>query len=100
MWQVRWAIPEGGLPADVPAVLHAPTVSEEPLGLPALLIGSFPLALDRRHVTPGPLTDFLVERAAESYVDLVRAMPVAPSVLDLVPGPMAKGDSTPRSAAA
>jgi hypothetical protein len=92
VWQLRWAIPEDGLPADVPAVLHAPTVSDEPIGLPALLIGSFPLAPDRRHIAPGPLADFLIERAAECYADLLRTLPVAPSLLDLVPGPMAKGE--------
>ena len=92
VWQLRWAIPVDGLPADVPAVLHAPTVSDEPIGLPALLIGSFPLAPDRRHIAPGPLADHLIERAAECYADLLRTLPVTPSLLDLVPGPMAKGE--------
>jgi hypothetical protein len=43
-WQVRWAVPEHGmgLPDDVPAVVHAPTPSDERLGLPALLIASLP----------------------------------------------------------
>ncbi|MGH3380138.1 MAG: sacsin N-terminal ATP-binding-like domain-containing protein [Actinoallomurus sp.] len=89
-WQVRWAIPEDAtLPPGVHSVIHAPTPSDEPLGLPALLIASFPLAPDRRHVAPGPLTDFLLERAAETYVEL---LPHAPRLLDLVPGPMAKGE--------
>jgi hypothetical protein len=93
-WQVRWAIPEGpaagrALPPGVPAVIHAPTPSDEPLGLPALLIASFPLAPDRRHVAPGPLTDFLLERAAETYVEL---LPHTPRLLDLVPGPVARGE--------
>lgn len=87
-WQVRWAMPEGPL-TGVPPVVHAPTPSDEPLGLPALLIASFPLAPDRRHVAPGPLTDFLVERAAEAYV---RLLPPEPRLLDLVPGPVAEGE--------
>jgi hypothetical protein len=102
-WRIRWAIPElesasaalGGsarLPDGVPAVVHAPTPSAEPLGLPALLLASFPLAPDRRHVAPGPLTDFLVERAAETYVRLLRELPATPRLLDLVPGPVATGE--------
>src|SRR6516165_259997 len=69
-WSVRWAVPvtlggqEGDLPAGrlpegVGAVVHAPTPTDEPLGLPALLLASFPLSPDRRHVAPGALTDFL-----------------------------------------
>ncbi|MFI0351644.1 sacsin N-terminal ATP-binding-like domain-containing protein [Actinomadura sp. 9N407] len=92
-WQIRWALPEEGrLPEGLPAVVHAPTPSDERLGLPALLIASFPLAPDRRHVAPGPLTDFLVERAADSYVALLRELPVSPRLLDLVPGPVAAGE--------
>ncbi|MDN3359917.1 hypothetical protein [Actinomadura sp. DC4] len=86
-WQIRWAMSDK--PSDVPAVVHAPTPSDEPLGLSALLLASFPLAPDRRHVAPGPLTDFLVERAAETYLAL---LPSTPALLDLVPGPMAKGE--------
>ncbi|MFD0691877.1 sacsin N-terminal ATP-binding-like domain-containing protein [Actinomadura fibrosa] len=91
-WQVRWALPDGGLPSHAPAVVHAPTPSDERLDLPALLIASFPLAPDRRHVAAGPLTDFLVERAAETYVRLLRARPASPELLDLVPGPVAAGE--------
>jgi hypothetical protein len=93
-WQLRWAITnEGGpgLPDEVPAVLHAPTPSAEPLGFPALLIASFPLAPDRRHVAEGPLTDFLVERAAAAYLDLLSGLPATPRLLDLVPGPVPEG---------
>ncbi|TDB88208.1 hypothetical protein [Actinomadura sp. 7K534] len=91
-WQVRWALPESGLPEGVPGVVHAPTPSDERLDLPALLIASFPLAPDRRHVAPGPLTDFLVERAAETYVRLLGELPVSPRVLRLVPGPVGAGE--------
>ncbi|GAA5073055.1 hypothetical protein HNP84_009277 [Thermocatellispora tengchongensis] len=92
-WMVRWAVPESGpLPATVPPVVHAPTPSDEPLDLRALLIASFPMATDRRHVAPGPLTDFLVERAAETYLDLLASLPRTPRLLDLVPGPMGKSE--------
>ncbi|MEV3927144.1 sacsin N-terminal ATP-binding-like domain-containing protein [Actinomadura coerulea] len=91
-WQVRWALPEGGLPEDTPGVLHAPTPSDERLDLPALLIASFPLAPDRRHVAPGALADLLVDRAAEAYVRLLGELPVSPKVLELVPGPIAAGE--------
>ncbi|MFG2006500.1 sacsin N-terminal ATP-binding-like domain-containing protein [Spirillospora sp. NPDC048911] len=92
-WQVRWAMPEaGGLPAGMPAVLHAPTPSDERLDLPALLIASFPLAPDRRHVAPGALTGFLAERAAEAYVQLLRGLPATTRLLDLIPGPVGAGE--------
>ncbi|TDD26732.1 hypothetical protein E1287_36000 [Actinomadura sp. KC06] len=91
-WHLRWALPEDGLPEDTPAVVHAPTPSDERLDLPALLIASFPLAPDRRHVAPGPLTDFLVDRAAETYVRLLTELDVSPSVLKLVPGPVGAGE--------
>ena len=102
-WLVRWAVPVGDgatgaagepgpLPKDVRPVLHAPTPSDEPLDLPALLIATFPMATDRRHVAPGPLTDFLVERVAETYLDLLAALPRTPRLLDLVPGPIGRSE--------
>ncbi|MEU5994587.1 hypothetical protein ABZ806_36910 [Spirillospora sp. NPDC047418] len=91
-WQVRWALPEDGWPGGVPSVVHAPTPSDERLDLPALLIASFPLAPDRRHVAPGSLAGFLAERAAEAYVRLLGELPVSPRVLDLVPGPVGAGE--------
>ncbi len=99
-WLVRWAVPVGdggsgepcALPKDVLAVVHAPTPSDEPLDLPALLITTFPMATDRRHVAPGPLTDFIVERVAEAYLDLLVALPRTPRLLDLVPGLMGRSE--------
>ncbi|MFG2642507.1 sacsin N-terminal ATP-binding-like domain-containing protein [Streptomyces sp. NPDC048370] len=95
-WSVTWAAPvdaEGAplYPRTAP-VVHAPTPTDEPLGLPALLIASFPLDTARRHPAPGPLTDFLVERAADAYAELLADWePVTVATIDLVPGPLGKG---------
>jgi hypothetical protein len=96
-WSVTWAVPvdsDGG-PARprTSAVVHAPTPSDEPLGVPALLIASFPLDSTRRHAAPGPLTDFLVQRAADAYAGLLADWrPVAAGIIGLVPGPLGKGE--------
>jgi hypothetical protein len=105
-WSVRWAvpvtdgIPTGRLPVGVTAVVHAPTPTDEPLSLPALLLASFPLSPDRRHVAPGPLTDFLVERAADAYAGLLPDLAPGPGLLDLVPGPVGQGELDARLAGA
>jgi hypothetical protein len=101
-WSVRWAVPvtpaadgdapAGRLPAGVSAVVHAPTPTDEPLGLPALLLASFPLSPDRRHVAPGPLTDFLAEQAAGAYARLLPGLAPGPGLLGLVPGPVGLGE--------
>ncbi|MFC9387343.1 sacsin N-terminal ATP-binding-like domain-containing protein [Streptomyces venezuelae] len=95
-WSVTWAVPvdaEGAprYPRTTP-VVHAPTPTDEPLGIPALLIASLPLDTARRHPAPGPLTDFLVQRAADAYAELLADwQPVTTATLDLVPGPLGKG---------
>ncbi|WP_309060448.1 sacsin N-terminal ATP-binding-like domain-containing protein [Streptomyces sp.] len=96
-WSVTWAVPvdPDGTPARprTSPVLHAPTPSDEPLGVPALLIASFPLDSTRRHTAPGPLTDFLVQRAADAYADLLADWrPVTAGIIDLVPGPLGRGE--------
>ena len=102
-WSVRWAVPvtlggengdapAGRLPDGVSAVVHAPTPTDEPLGLPALLLASFPLSPDRRHVAPGPLTEFLLDQAAEVYARLLPSLAPGAGLLDLVPGPVARGE--------
>jgi hypothetical protein len=101
-WSVRWAVPvtpgpagdapTGRLPAGTAGVVHAPTPTDEPLGLPALLLASFPLSPDRRHVAPGPLTDFLAGQAADAYARLLPALAPGPGLLDLVPGPVGLGE--------
>ncbi|MGZ4434649.1 MAG: sacsin N-terminal ATP-binding-like domain-containing protein, partial [Trebonia sp.] len=102
-WSVRWAVPvtlggengdapAGRLPAGVSAVVHAPTPTGEPLGLPALLLASFPLSPDRRHVAPCPLTDFILDQAAEVYARLLPSLAPGAGLLDLVPSPVAQGE--------
>ncbi|MFE0418807.1 sacsin N-terminal ATP-binding-like domain-containing protein [Streptomyces tendae] len=96
-WSVTWAVPvdADGAPARprTSPVVHAPTPSDEPLGVPALLIASFPLDATRRHTAPGPLTDFLTERAADAYAGLLADWrPVAVGLIDLVPGAMGRGE--------
>ncbi|MFC7905563.1 sacsin N-terminal ATP-binding-like domain-containing protein [Streptomyces nigra] len=97
-WSLTWAVPvdpADGSPARprTAPVVHAPTPSDEPLGVPALLIASFPLDTTRRHAAPGPLTDFLVRRAADAYAELLSGWrPVDEGVITLVPGPLGKGE--------
>ncbi|MEU5579547.1 molecular chaperone Hsp90 [Streptomyces huasconensis] len=96
-WSVTWAVPADAdgapqRPRTAP-VVHAPTPSDEPLGVPALLIASFPLDTARRHAAPGPLTDFLVQRAADAYVELLAAWrPVTEEIIGLVPGPLGRSE--------
>ncbi|MEU9865950.1 molecular chaperone Hsp90 [Streptomyces sp. NPDC047971] len=95
-WSVTWAVPVDGdgapLSPRTAPVVHAPTPTDEPLGLPALLIASLPLDTARRHPAPGPLTDFLVERAADAYAELLADwQPVTVATIDLVPGLLGKG---------
>ncbi|WP_285536776.1 sacsin N-terminal ATP-binding-like domain-containing protein [Streptomyces lavendulae] len=97
VWTVTWAVPvdpDGApeRPRTAP-VVHAPTPTDEPLGIPALFIASLPLDTSRRHPAPGPLTDFLVEHAADAYAELLGAWdPVGTALIDLVPGPLGKGE--------
>ncbi|WNI23258.1 sacsin N-terminal ATP-binding-like domain-containing protein [Streptomyces sp. ITFR-16] len=96
-WSVTWAVPvdaEGApvRPRTAP-VVHAPTPTDEPLGIPALLIASLPMDTTRRHPAPGPLTDFLVQRAADAYAELLADwQPVSVATIGLVPGPLGKGE--------
>lgn len=104
-WSVTWAVPVDGdgapaRPRTAPFV-HAPTPTDEPLGVPALLIASFPLDPTRRHPAPGPLTDFLVGQAAEGFAELLGGWePVSTGTIDLVPGPLGKGELDGRLRAA
>jgi len=94
-WTVVWAVPldEDGRARPLPSgqVVHAPTPSDEPLSLPVRLIAPFPLAPDRRHVAPGPVTEALVDAAAGSYAELLAGLPADPGLLALVPRPQLAG---------
>ncbi|TDO47102.1 hypothetical protein EV651_12596 [Kribbella sp. VKM Ac-2571] len=87
-WSVVWALPRSPL-TELPRVVHAPTPTDEPFSLPALLLATFPLDSTRRHVAKGPLTDRLVQEAATSYAELLRqradhrddVMPLVPTGL-------------------
>lgn len=97
VWGLTWAVPVDADGAPVrprtAPVVHAPTPTDEPLGIPALLIATLPLDTARRHPAPGPLTDFLVDRAAEAYAELLGGWdPVTTALVDLVPGPLGKGE--------
>ncbi|MFJ1644810.1 sacsin N-terminal ATP-binding-like domain-containing protein [Streptomyces sp. NPDC088258] len=104
-WSVTWAVPvdAAGAPARprTAPVVHAPTPTDEPLGVPALLIASLPLDTTRRHPAPGPLTDFLVGKAADAYAELLGDWePRSTGTIDLVPGPLGKGELDGRLRAA
>lgn len=97
-WTATCALPVDGagrplpLPPSLPAVVHAPTPTDESWGLPCLLVASFPLEPTRRHVARGPLADFVVARCADVYAGLVAALPSDPLVLGLIPAPLAAGE--------
>jgi len=105
-WSVRWAVPvtAAGVPVPLPAttsaVVHAPTATDDPLTLPALLVATLPLDPGRRRVAPGPLLDWLLERAAEVYADLLPDLAADPAVLALVPIGLPAGEVDGRLRAA
>ncbi|GAA4415049.1 hypothetical protein GCM10023169_00990 [Georgenia halophila] len=74
-WSLTWALPFGqpalaGAPPPEQRLVHAPTPTDDPSTLPALLIATFPLDPTRRRVATGPVTDYLVARAGDAYADL------------------------------
>jgi len=90
-WSVLWALPRNP-EVELPRTVHAPTPTDEPLSLPALLLASFPLDPARRHVARGPLTDRLVAESAAAYAELVRRRAEeGADVLALVPTGLATG---------
>ncbi|ADB33292.1 hypothetical protein Kfla_4256 [Kribbella flavida DSM 17836] len=90
-WSVLWALPRSA-DAEIPRTVHAPTPTDEPLSLPALLLATFPLDAARRHVAKGPLTDHLVHEAARAYAELLQHhSETGMNVLPLVPTGLAAG---------
>ncbi|WP_028050705.1 sacsin N-terminal ATP-binding-like domain-containing protein [Cellulomonas sp. URHD0024] len=67
-WRVTWAVPRGQ--AEWARVVHAPTPTDEPCTVPALLVATLPLDPTRRHVAGGPLTDAVLDHAADTYARL------------------------------
>ena len=90
-WQVLWAVSLDAdgrlqpLPVRVPPAVRAPTVTDERLGLPALLSATLPLDSTRRHIAAGALRDTVLGHAATVYTELVRTLPADARVLSLVP---------------
>lgn len=85
-WQLTWIlavdrpgpVPGFGLDPEVePMFLGAPTPTDEPLSLPARLVGTFPVDDTRRRLAPGALTDYLLDQAAAEYAELFTAVPIA-----------------------
>ena len=79
-WQVSWAIPVAGgamtsLPPSTARVVRAPTPTDDPLSIPAVLVASYPLDAARRRVVPGRLATDVTERAAETLVATIAELP-------------------------
>ena len=58
-------------PESLARVVHAPTPTDEPWGLPVVAIGDFRLDSSRRHIAEGARTDAVVEALAIAYASLV-----------------------------
>lgn len=67
---------DGGIrwPAGVARVLRAPQPTDEALTLPALVSVNLPLDPSRRHTVPGPLRDWLLDRAAQTLVEVAAVL--------------------------
>jgi len=70
-WSVTVAVPESA-ETQPPGVVLAPTPTDDPHGLPALVVGSFPLDSNRRRIAEGAYTDALVDYVGEAFAALVR----------------------------
>ncbi|MCL2850625.1 MAG: ATP-binding protein, partial [Micrococcales bacterium] len=93
-WQVTWALPRAEVLADHRAVVHAPTPTDDPCTLPALLVATFPLDPTRRRVQlDTPVTAALVAGAATAYAALAADVVAAGrDVSPLVPTGMPAGE--------
>jgi len=95
-WQMTWVLAE---PVDeprsflhlldpdalaAPSYLGAPTPTDEPLSLPARLVGTFPVDDTRRRLAKGALTHYLLDQAAAHYLELMSVVRQA-HLLSLVP---------------
>ncbi|KQY23207.1 ATP-binding protein [Cellulomonas sp. Root485] len=90
-WRVTWALPRVEL-ARAEQVVHAPTPTDEPCTVPALLVATFPLDPSRRHVAQGALTEAVLDHAADVYARLAHGRAAAGhDALALVPTGLAAG---------
>lgn len=89
-WWLAWALPaDPGLLTE--PVIHAPTPSTEAVGLPALLLGSFPVEPDRRRLADTAAARSLCVAAGELYADLITERAATGDLEDvagLLPGGM------------
>jgi hypothetical protein len=69
-YEVRVLLPEGPWPIGVAQVLRAPQPTDEPLSLPAFVMGSLPVDPGRRRIAPGLLADMLLADIAHAIVEL------------------------------
>jgi hypothetical protein len=93
-WAVTVAVPtveDVPVPWDGDRLLRAPQPTHERVDVPVFLSVSVPLEPNRRHVVPGPLTEWLAARAAEAYVALLESLPSTPALLDLLPATLPGG---------
>lgn len=73
-FSLRWVLPleddpmAGGAPRTL--TVGAPVPTDEPLSLPAQLVGTLPVDDTRRRLATGPLCDWLLDAAADGYLDL------------------------------
>lgn len=102
-WRITWAVPRTPGDDDPAALLsgstgpasawsrvvHAPTPTDDPLDLPALLIATLQLDPTRRHVARGAATDAVLGLAAELYARLAEE---SGDPLALVPTGLPAGD--------
>ena len=84
-WHLTWILPEPIAQVEErfvleeanppgPVFLGAPTPTDEPLSLPARLVGTFPVDDTRRRLAAGPLTEYLLAEAAVEYAELFASM--------------------------
>ena len=94
-WHLTWVLPVDGdgWPRPVErSVVGAPTPTDEPVSLPARLVGTFPVDENRSRIATGPLADHLVRAAADAYLDLVLALPGPDRIALIPPGGFPLGD--------
>ena len=97
-WALTWAVPVTAdgvplpLPVGVDAVVRAPTPTDDPLSVPAVLAASLPLGPDRRRVAPGALRDAVLHHAATALSALVADLAEDPARLTFVPGLLGAGE--------